>query len=250
MPEARSNGLRSPAPETLLSMPITLPIAIHKAGTLLTEFSITQSGQDLTSLYMSQTDQLELRAAMQELRSFHFLPGYNLMFQQKPRRSEADMQYLIKYLKSVVDTDTLKDLSLYFDSQWTRSRLDYDMGALLSFRSWPELRSLYTDSMSVSLETIQKFTEQLREDVPSLSLTSTRLLNGTWAEVLDTLRTKANPGWHLFDAHGGECHNLSNDEHYKIFVAANRGFYDPTDNLADQFIHGKIGESPLRKTQA
>jgi hypothetical protein len=127
--------LRAPTPDLLLKMPITLPIAIHKAGIWLTKFAIKMSSVDLSLLSMSADEETGLQAAMQRLTSFDFLPD-DWSCDSESKRSETDIEHLRKYLTAIIDTDTLEDLSLDFETHWNLSILPgFNMGTLLSFRS-------------------------------------------------------------------------------------------------------------------
>ncbi|KUJ15429.1 uncharacterized protein LY89DRAFT_112632 [Mollisia scopiformis] len=158
------------APGRMLRMPITLPKAIHKAGSCLTSFSLRLSNPQIFScLSMSNGDCTNLRVAMRKLTAFEFRPDPFASWAPSAVREEAEMKHLRDYVTAVIDTDTIEDLSLWFDSYWTKGEVPlFEMGALMSSRPWPKLYSLHTDGIPLHLADIKCFVEQLQGDVSAV----------------------------------------------------------------------------------
>lgn len=185
------------APREIIRMPITLPVAIHEAGTWLTRFAVRTQGPTVMScLEMSTTGSAKLRAAMQRLKVFSFNPKFR---DANPSWSTNEIGHVQKYLGAILDTDTLEEIELDLEA-YSVSNEDpmKRFGSLLAARPWPKLQRCTILGLNIWSEDFKGFMEQIRRDTLSrLSFSDCYLQDETWAEILDMLRSKASRHWGL-----------------------------------------------------
>lgn len=236
-------------PTPTVELLVQLPIAIHKAGTLLHDINIELSPpDDFSRLDLSAEDCLDLKAAAQHLKRFKFRPTTKY-FDRWVQRSASEFQILAQYLAALSDTPTLEDSSISLDSLWVnKTPPQWSLGPIINLCSYPNLRYVYWDGFSVNLFELEAGINHMGETLSTLTIRRMHLLSGTWAEALDILRAKFQvSGFSLvFEfPSGAECDDMDDEERDKIFGKNEyEGYYKRS--LAEQYIRGRIDLNPLR----
>lgn len=229
-------------------MPITLPIAINKTGHWLHSFSIQLSHPiNFSCLFMSAHESTKLSAAMGRLKHFEFNLTYPGYYDERLHRHNKEIQHLDKYLRAIINTETLITLSINLDSYWrTRWGPSFEMRGLLSFRSWPKLYYCHLYGIPIGVQDLKKFIDQIQGPLALFTLSGAHLTDGTWAEALDILRPKSEFYWEVKNPHGAECDDMSEDEIRRIFEAKRDPSPYALGSLAEQYVCRLITYNPLR----
>lgn len=108
--DAIENDL-GPVPHELLTK---LPICIHQGGIYLTSLEIDlPPPRDYTTLLSRATDRKDLRDALQGLRTLRYCPCLNNVKDENwSARDPAEMKAIFKFFAALVDTASLKTISL------------------------------------------------------------------------------------------------------------------------------------------
>ncbi len=222
-------------PSELLSQ---IPLAIHRAGVMLTdvEYRIAPIG-NFSRLVSNDTDLDGLKASMQQLKSFTFRPKYqgHLVFY------EDEMEPLNNFLRAFIDTDSIQDISIHVKVPPSRIELPVmGTGSLLSSRSWPRLQYVHFEG-PLHLTEIRGFFAKAQTEI-ILILESVYLMSGSWADLLDVMRTNTQQGNTVVInglCGGAECDTMSG-------IAKSRIFYLHSFSLANRYILGVVPFNPLR----
>ncbi|PSS13293.1 hypothetical protein M430DRAFT_267445 [Amorphotheca resinae ATCC 22711] len=239
--EARLHGLGQPPAEVL----VKLPGAIHKAGALLTGLDIEVSPpEDYAVPAPSEEDCHDLTAAVQKLKTFNFrtrcLKGPSFW----PAREPAEVEDLGRFLTALLDTESMEDVRLSFNSLWdSESPPLFSLGYTITLRTWQNLRFLSLDAVPIHLAELERLINQL--DRPKIvRIDGMHLLSGSWAEGLDILRRKFTNYSSFNNPSGAECEVLSDEEKEAIFARP------PTDRWAttraERYLLGYIDQNPFR----
>ncbi|KAI9171829.1 hypothetical protein HJFPF1_01320 [Paramyrothecium foliicola] len=202
-------------PPRLSDLTTKIPVAVHQAGALLENVQIKLSYvKTPASLLPAQEVRQQLPSAMRHLKEFSFACG-------KWVSSAAGEEALYKTLAPCLDTSTLRELKLDVSSD---EELDdggdqrpLGLGSLITSRPWPNLSYLILRGITIHLSELQLFIERRKGSPCDMSLDHVRLLSGTWAEVLDTLRGKSGILTKLEDPLGAECDVMAPDELADVF---------------------------------
>jgi len=152
------NQLEPPPVEVLTK----LPGAVYDAGVLLkTLFIGVSAADDYSVLASSEDDFLKLTAAMRKLKAFLFRPrDYEIRTPTAQTRRLADLG---RFLKAILETESLEDITLGFDWMWNgRVPPSISVGSIITSQQWPNLRGIYFDSLPLHLAELQKFIENLK----------------------------------------------------------------------------------------
>lgn len=231
----------------MLRMPITIPIAIHKAGTWLDSFVVQLSYPGSHScLALTVDEKAAMRAAMGRLASF--------VYESRPvhERDKFEMRYLKRYFGAVLDTESLRRISIELGEYWDADARtpSYDMGILLCFRSWPKLELLSLSCIPFRLTHYQRFLEKSQNRF-TFSLTNAYLLKGTWREVLDAAhearkKYRSDIYWKLDDPCGAECVTLSEERMACIFERLDEDESSSEHHsYAERYMHGDLETNPF-----
>jgi len=242
--EARVYNLGQPPAEIL----VKLPLAVHKAGVLLTGLSIELSiPEDFEAFAPSEQEAQNLTAAMQRLKTFEFCPRGTKGPSFWPAREPEEIQHLSRYLTAILDTETIDRIHLDFSSIWDQdTQPTFSLGPIISLRSWPKLFAFASIAVPFHLAELERFIDHISPATMILDMNQMHMLRGNWADGLDLLRKGAVKYCNLKHPAGGECEVLSEEKYKAIFANPTRqGFYDETSK-AEDYIRGYIDQNPLR----
>lgn len=193
---------------------ITLPLAVHKAGVLLSELNISTYltlEEDLPELETSK-----ITSALQGLRAVNL----DFMWDELPNRSYV--HHICSLLNAILDTDSLQSISLSFDCEFDTRPLLFTMGTILTRRKWKNLRRVSLSNMPLHLRELALFIANLGAPLEGFHIDAIHLLSGTWAEGLDIFRGSVGmlggDRIEVRDPSGAEVEiKLSNDETNAMF---------------------------------
>lgn len=242
--EARVYNLGQPPAEML----VELPLAVHKAGVLLTGLSIKFSPpDDFEAFAPSEQEVHNLTAAMQRLKIFEFYPRATKEPSFWPAREPDEIQHLLRYLTAILDTETIDNMHLDFSSLWDRdTQPAFSLGPVISLRSWPKLFCFFSRAVPFHLAELERFVDHIGPATVIVSMDQMHLLSGNWADGLDLLRKGAMDYWNLEHPAGGECEVLSEEEYKAIFAKPTRQSSYGETSKAEDYIRGYIDQNPLR----
>jgi hypothetical protein len=188
--EARLYELGDPPTELL----VKLPAAIHQAGGLVTAFNLELSfPESLATLTQNKEDLVALTASVQRLKQFKLRSQEVRPRTFWPPVPEAEVEHVKTFLRALLDTPSLEDLSLDFTFLWDHDNMpsSTSLGSIFTFRSWTKLHNLFWRICTLHLEEFKQFISNLPASIEFISPYATHLLSGTWAEALDVLRGKS-----------------------------------------------------------
>ncbi|KAH7381990.1 hypothetical protein BKA64DRAFT_218049 [Cadophora sp. MPI-SDFR-AT-0126] len=208
--EARIESLGEPPVQLLTE----LPIAIHQAGLSIQSLSITLTPPaSFTALVSDAKGLSDLSAAMQRLEEFKL---YIRCRKEQPgffsTRELEGLQPLGQYLSAMLETNSLREISLDFEAFFNDGDPvppSFSFRTLPPSRLWKNLQSFYISEAPLHFNEVAEFLETLDHPLPSLIWNATRLLGGTWADMLDLLRAHLSKAsrpahFHLPDPSGAE----------------------------------------------
>ena len=231
-----------------IDMIFELPIAISHAGGMLVELDIQFEPPEhfRTCFSIMPTEAKNLAAAVQNLRSLCFHIKTDPTLKPWPDRSWDEIRDLGQYLNSVMSTDSLHSVTLDFGSLFNCKRSPpRSSGSMLSLGHLSRLRSLSLNAAPVLLEELQWLIGAMDPPPSALELTWVYLLSGTWAEALDTLRSRSTLDWHVICLRGAECENMSKRELDAIFSKPKGEAR--SISAADGYIQKRHDLNPLRE---
>ncbi|KUJ09749.1 uncharacterized protein LY89DRAFT_690163 [Mollisia scopiformis] len=167
---ARYNNLGSPPTELL----VQLPIAIHKAGTLLTNNLLNVSPPaELFVIHPINQDFFDLTAAVKYLKNFAFLLDCQSYSDHWGPLSAKDFKLLGQVLAAFTNTTTLEDSKLSLNGLWDDERPPAaSLGSIINVRSYPNLRHVDWSGLSIHLSELEHGIQLLRERSPISALTT------------------------------------------------------------------------------
>lgn len=214
-----------------------LPIYLHRAGIQLATLTIDIQMNRYTSLMDGDIDTTELSAAMQGLKLFKYRPKLDRMwFDNDP----ADFQPLLLFLHSVLDTASIRRICLEHHAVFPRILAAFDLGPVMVFRQWPNLEALSLRRTAFHLKDLESLLRRHSPALQALRLDRVYLLSGTWAEVLDLMRTaglRFLGVWYPSDPEGKALCTDSN-----VFAPDEATEMSP----ANRYICGYTDENPIR----
>lgn len=225
---------------------VKLLCATHKSGSLITSIEIRLSHLvRQADLAMSPIEQREIRALVQRLDHLTFkLGASNSISPDRPHPSENDTE-LGKYVGTLLDTHSLRDISLEFGSFWYSENPHlFDQGTGIMWRSWPKLTNLDITDIPLHLSELKSIFGQLNETYPVVWLARVHLLSGSWAEVLDIMRMKLGPYSSINCPSGAELGDFPDEEQKAMFEPIDDNING--NSIVDDYIEGRIEQNPLR----
>jgi hypothetical protein len=242
--EARLHGLGEPPAEMI----IQLPVAIYKAGVLLSGLDIEVSPpNDCTILAPIEDDRACLTAAVQNLKEFGFgtRNGEPASFWQA--RTKDELESLGSLLTAFLDTDSIQRMRLDFNFLWDeQSPPSFSLASIINLRQWPNLESVRLLAVPLHLKELERFVDRLGTSLRYMTVETMYLLSGTWAEGLDILR-RARDCDDFEDPRGLEMEELSKEERQKIFGKDYEKGGSYVRSKAELYIRGWRHENPLRQ---
>lgn len=192
--------------------------------------------EDLVALTASVQRLKQFKLRSQEVRPRTFWPPV----------PEAEVEHVKTFLRALLDTPSLEDLSLDLTFLWDHDNMpsSTSLGSIFTFRSWTKLHNLFWRICPLHLEEFKQFISNLPASIEFISPYATHLLSGTWAEALDVLRGKARYTTIEYPS-GGELEGMPKEDRENIFLRQ-RGRRE-SDSKAEQYIAGRIEQNPLRE---
>ncbi|KAH7119190.1 hypothetical protein EDB81DRAFT_814893 [Dactylonectria macrodidyma] len=205
---AYKNGF---APRLLDSI-TKLPVAVQHFGAWLERIYIELSYVDAPSNLLPTPEvRQQLPSAMQQLQRFSFECKHWI-------NGESDEEILYDILAPCLNTPSLRELAIdMLSDEEPDDHSTFGVGRLIASQQWRNLSYLFLRDVAFHLSEFQLFVCRPHEASYDLKLDRVRLLSGTWAEVLDTLREKSIRSMRLCDPRGAECDSMSSDELSSIF---------------------------------
>jgi len=218
--------------------------AAYDAGVLLKTLYIEVSApKDYSVLASSENDLLKVTAVMRKLKTFLFCPRYSEI--RAPIARPRGLAGLGRFLKAILETDSLEDMTLDFRWMWNdRVPRSVSVGSIITSQQWPNLRYIRFYSLPLHLAELQRFIENLKKPLKYSHMSNLRLLSGTWEEGLDMLHNEATRRTHFASPSGGECDSLSKEEKKAIFETDPKRYCDTSQ--AEKYIRGWVKNNPLR----
>ncbi|XXG98965.1 hypothetical protein Hte_005298 [Hypoxylon texense] len=180
------------------------------------------------------------------------LVGASIRFGALQQGSSANTQSDFYQLSlAILDSDSLEHIILNLGDIKSEELSPFDIGPILNCQERPNLSTLSLHGVAIHATELELFTNPLRprgrlrrvmKSSYSLGvhfhLSELRLLSGTWADVLDLLRTKTHPYSSIQRPSGAECEDMTKEEYDKVFTKPGNGFALSWVNpsLAEEYI--------------
>ncbi|EMR72859.1 hypothetical protein UCREL1_83 [Eutypa lata UCREL1] len=198
-----------------LGLLVKIPAAVGGAGVKLEQIRFRLAlPEDTSEMFPNVQESQNIRALVTKLQRFHarfaYFPHQRIIrTTQTPRMAAGILHFITTFL----DTDSLKGIGLDFASLWgTRIGAEaFNLGLLIQERSWPNLENFLAIGVSLRMAALKAFVH-LRQRPTAFRLEQVRLSSGTWAEVLDILRTKSSQRSNLMRPSGAEINDMTRDE--------------------------------------
>lgn len=198
-----------------LGLLVKIPAAVGGAGVKLEQIRFRLAlPEDTSEMFPNVQESQNIRALVTKLQRFHarfaYFPHQRIIrTTQTPRMAAGILHFITTFL----DTDSLKGIGLDFASLWgTRTGAEaFNLGLLIQERSWPNLENFLAIGVSLRMAALKAFVH-LRQRPTAFRLEQVRLSSGTWAEVLDILRTKSSQRSNLMRPSGAEINDMTRDE--------------------------------------
>lgn len=180
--------------------------------------------------------ELQLSSALQQLKSFSFQCR---IWMNEDLGEDALGSVLAPWL----NTPSLEELTIDMasDEESDDRAMPY-VGRLVTSGKQQKLSSVFLRDVTFQSCELQHLTRRLQEPCCSINLERTRLLDGTWAEALDSLRKTSIRSVRLSDPLGAECEDMPSGELSNIFGRSETFAW----SKAEQYIRGVIRHNPLR----
>ncbi|KAF7864244.1 uncharacterized protein EAF02_010212 [Botrytis sinoallii] len=172
---------------------LRLPGAIHKAGRSLENICIEIKRPDDHRTLASFEDFQELSAATQRLKQLKFHCIYDeddVRGQWTPTESDG----LAKYLSAIVNTNALEKIDIHLSRDaMGLGGLEQDpsarsLGAILTSRKWPNLRSIYLSLVPLHLSELETFIDNLKSSDVEMRIQYIYLISGSWSDGLEIFK--------------------------------------------------------------
>ncbi|KAL8854317.1 MAG: hypothetical protein Q9221_000803 [Calogaya cf. arnoldii] len=226
-----------------------LPVAVHDGGIVLRSLFINITSLPQPYELLTAEEMKNLSMGVQHLKNIEIeLRGHRLANDAELGYAldTTEWQYLRNYIDAVLNTNSIERHSLDLECFMSENTGPLtDLGSLMTFRSWGNLVEVRWRSVALYQKDMEHFFQQLRKPLKTLDLRSVHILSGSWAEILELLRT-APTGYDvtLSDPSGAECEDLGKEEYTKIFRTESGDYW--ANNQAKEYIIGDSRHNPLR----
>lgn len=197
--DAKIRGLADPPTDLLYE----IPLAIHRAGSSLAHLRLDLTPPRLFRLQFSSSEKSQLESFAQDLKSFKLSVGA-----EKPTwwnqpgayRDTEEIENFERFLTVFASPGELETLSIdlaFRDRDCLRANRSHDpnrtsIGPLLI--DWHKHQSIHLKNCSITLEELRTFVNSPRKKPAVLGLWYVYLLDGTWAEAVEILRSEVLSG--------------------------------------------------------
>lgn len=222
-----------------------LPLEVGQSGSLLTALHINFTPQVDVKLRLDEKEVGDVLKATQHLQVLDISCFSGATSNQANQRSEESTS-LSRLVSLFMQAPSLRDVGLNFmgwqpDPQ-AQGAHNEGIGKTISLLPWTKLREVSLGYLSIRFGEFTTCLEQL-EPGACIILDTVNLLTGTWADLLDVLRTKADCASEVITPLGGELEELDSIELYDEYFLAT----DDAESLATQYVSGILSENPLRQ---
>lgn len=220
-----------------------LPIAVGRAGSSLTVLHFSFLPLVGRKLELGEKEAGDVVNATRHLRvlSIFDCPYTAINAADQHLREWTGLSRLLRLF---MKAPNLQDVNLGF-LDWPSDSQDQgpnssSIGNTISLLPWTKLRKVSLGNLSIRFDEFTTCLEQLKPGA-YIMLETVTLLTGTWADLLDLLRTKADCASDVEYPHGGELVQSSELKQYFS------NFDRPKGPVA-KYIRGVISQNPLRQS--
>ncbi|KAM0144768.1 hypothetical protein ACHAP3_000801 [Botrytis cinerea] len=182
----------SPPAQILLK----LPGAIHKAGRSLENICIEIQPPRDSSTLISSEDFEKLSAATQRVKHFTFCCRWTDDIEDHGW-PPTELNGLVRYLSAIVNTNALEKIDINMEfiplelrhlDMEKRALLVASLGAVLTSRIWPNLRSIYLSYISLHLSELEIFIYNLKSSDIVVHIKDMYLISGSWSDAFEVFK--------------------------------------------------------------
>lgn len=225
-----------------------LPIALHKAGSILRDLYIGPF-PCLGNYFMILSEQhdplhsgswSDLRAACQSLRRVSFGDYLTCKHIRHEHLPPSEKVYVDQYLSALLCSPNLEYLCMNMyafglNDGRTSKEGWYDIGPVLGAVKWPRMRNISILNVSSTQSDLERFCDGLGYSVQSLYFSTINLLDGSWAGFLDMLDEKVGYRCHQPNPRVGMLNSLTGGEFGEEEESKRETFDLFSDSLSDLF---------------
>ncbi|KAF9892275.1 hypothetical protein FE257_002052 [Aspergillus nanangensis] len=190
-----------------------LPIAIHQVGSTVKSLYIgsfpcrgnfpnlcAATDQGSSSAVWS-----DLQVACQDLRMVNFGGDHKVRYMGYQHISKSESSYVNHFVGSIISSPELEEVELNLGFFGRNSGMgieiadwqnQYDISTILASAKWPRARRLKIQNSAADSTQLGGLITGLGPSLESIRLSSVQLLNGSWVDILDSLRAKATSDYH------------------------------------------------------
>lgn len=222
-----------------------LPLDVGRAGSPLTTLNINFTPKVDMKLNLDEEKARDVLKAAQHLQVLS-VSCYSHEVADQEKYPSGGYSNLSKLVRLFLEAPCLQDVELNFRELYSGRQAQgsnsESIGKLVSLLPWTKLRKVALSCFFIRFDEFTTCLEQL-EPGACIVLDTVNLLTGTWADLLDVLRTKADCASEVITPLGGEVEELDPDELYDEYFLAT----DDAESLATQYVRGILSENPLRQ---
>lgn len=197
--DAKIRGLADPPTDLLYE----IPLAIHKAGSSLAHIRLDLTPPRSFRLQFCSSEKPQLESFAQDLKSFKLSVGAEeLTWWNQPGayRDADEIENFERFLTVFASPGELETLSLdlaFRDRDCLKANRSHDpnrtsIGPLLF--DWHKHQNIHLKNCSITLEELRTFVSLPRKKPAVLGLWYVYLMDGTWAEAVEILRSEVLSG--------------------------------------------------------
>ncbi|KAJ0122186.1 hypothetical protein J7T55_002698 [Diaporthe amygdali] len=220
-----------------------LPAAVGRAGTFLTKLRISFTPTNDLRLNLGRQEMIDMAKAAEHLEKLEMGCGLTVVATQ-PNRPPGEWTSFFKFARVFLKAPNLRSVSLDLGGVLPPGQAEEPnrtrVGMLLSLLPWTKLRLMTLSHFPIHYDELVTCLEKL-EPGAYIHLRHIELLSGTWADLLDVIRVKADPASDVTSPRGGEDEEWDSDWWDEIF--------DGDSRLVAQYIRGFSSDNPLRPSQ-
>lgn len=224
----------------LTQLAVQVPLAIHAAGFSTVGLGVQFFYFNKRIDFYGQNQVHSLKVAAESLKVFTFED--RTCYWNNPHT----MSNLLPYFGVVLGAGNIEALTISL-AHLLKGRPQQGapefgfIGALLASLRWRHLRKVNLTWVPFHLTSLKGFIEKLQPET-CVVLKHAHLINGTWAEGLDLLRTRANAESWVYSLTGAECDSFSSHQRRRIFDGEEASW-------ANQYVQGVPIRNPFLATE-
>lgn len=211
----KEESLVPPDEEPLLPLLHKLPLVLQVPNKNLTHLDINIPPLSTYDLEPLAGHLLNLRQAFQSLQSIHI----KILETHFGMDSKATPDMTYSLLETMLVSPRLEVIKLDYLDRGSKTRAfypDHSIGPVLASLPWNSLRSLCLNKFSIKVGELRTIIQKVPGKI-HVELKQIFLLEGTWAEALDILRSRVDSSSQIASARGVETINMSQQEKRVFF---------------------------------